>query len=607
MSIPRAIADHVSDHGDRPALVIADGSTLSYRDLHNQIERTADALTGLGVRVNDTIGIALRDGPEMAVTFLATTAVAAAAPLNPAYREAEFDFEIDDLGLAAMIVGCGAGEIEAAVAAAERRGIPLIRVSSADVEEGFQLSLVGDELRSASDAKDATRATDDDIALVLHTSGTTAKPKIVPLRHANLLASAAAIQSTLGLERSDRCCNVMPLFHIHGLVAGLCSSLVAGATVIVTTGFSAPDMPRWLVAQGATWYTAVPTMHQSLLDRHVTNPGDFDGLHLRFIRSSSASLPPTVMADLEATFSCPVVEAYGMTEAAHQMACNPLPPAARKPGSVGPAAGPQVAVMGDEGDLVGADQIGEVVIAGPNVMAGYHRNEKANASSFSGDWFRTGDQGKLDADGYLFLTGRLKEIINRGGEKVSPREIDEVMLEHPAVAQAVTFAVPDTRLGEQVAAAVVLDDASPQLTEREIREYVADRVAPYKVPRRVVFVDAIPKGPSGKLQRIGLAEKLDLADLDSHHASTDHVSPTTAAELLIAELWTEALGRAELSITEHFLDAGGDSLAATRLLTRVRDEIDVEVSILDFFDAPTIAEQGRLIETLLLGETTNAR
>jgi oxalate---CoA ligase len=598
-SVFDAVRGHAISHPERAALVIADGPSVSYAELDLLIDQVASTLRQLGVRESDTIGIVLRDGPEMALAFLAVSSVAAAAPLNPSYREPEFVFEIDDLGLAAVIVGSGEGEIGAAVSAATDRGIPILRVSSS-VSAGFDMVLSGPEVRAEADPGPRCHA--DDVALVLHTSGTTARPKIVPLSHSNLMASASAITETLGLSEADRCCNVMPLFHIHGLVAGLCSSLVAGATVICTTGFSAPDMARWLVSYEATWFTAVPTMHQALLERASTHPEAFTDLALRFIRSSSSSLAPSVMSELEAAFACPVIEAYGMTEAAHQMASNQLPPGGRKPGSVGLAAGPRVAIMDDRGSLLPPGEIGEVVIAGPNVMTGYLDAETANADAFTDGWFRTGDQGRLDADAYLYLTGRLKEIINRGGEKVSPREIDEMLLEHPGVAQVVTFAVADRRLGEQVAAAVVRAPGSQVVTERELREFAATQLAPYKVPRRVLFVDAIPKGPSGKLQRIGLAEKLGLRELDERDQPTDHVAPSSPAELLMDELWREVLRVDHVSVNEHFLDAGGDSLAATRLLTRVRDEIDIEMSMLDFFDAPTIAEQARLVENLLLAE-----
>ncbi len=318
------------------------------------------------------------------------------------------------------------------------------------------------------------------------------------------------MRSTLALTASDRGLNVMPLFHIHGLIAGLLAPLSAGGEVFCTPGFDALHFFRWMEEAHPTWYTAVPTMHQTILARAGKHAPVIRANPLRFIRSSSSALPPQVIGELEATFQAPVVESYGMTEAAHQMASNLLPPGVRKPGTVGVAAGPEVGIMDLAGNLLAAGMQGEIVIRGPNVTAGYQNNAKANAEAFTNGWFRTGDQGVMDADGYISITGRLKEIINRGGEKISPREVDDVLMDHPAVRQVVTFAVPHAKLGEDVAAAVVLREGAAA-TEKELREFVGTRLAPFKVPRTILFVDEIPKGATGKLQRIGLAEKLGLA------------------------------------------------------------------------------------------------
>jgi acyl-CoA synthetase (AMP-forming)/AMP-acid ligase II len=348
----------------------------------------------------------------------------------------------------------------------------------------------------------------DDIALILHTSGTTSRPKIVPLAHRNIAASARNIGATLKLSSEDRALNVMPLFHIHGLIAGLSAPLSRGGTIICTPGFNALKFFAQMKEHRPTWVTAVPTMHQAILGRAGQNREVIASVPLRFLRSSSSSMPPQVIGELEAAFGAPLIEAYGMTEAAHQMASNPLD-GVRKPGAVGPAAGPEVAVMGEDGALLGPHEIGEVVIRGPNVFAGYENNEKANAEAFRDGWFRTGDQGALDDDGYLRLTGRLKEIINRGGEKISPREVDEALMDHPAVAQVVCFAIPHDKLGEEVAAAVVLREGA-SADEKALREFVGAKMAAFKVPRKIVFLTEIPKGATGKLQRIGLAEKLGL-------------------------------------------------------------------------------------------------
>jgi acyl-CoA synthetase (AMP-forming)/AMP-acid ligase II len=301
----------------------------------------------------------------------------------------------------------------------------------------------------------------------------------------------------------------MPLFHIHGLIAGVTAPLSAGGSVYCTPGFNALKFFSWMEDSKPSWYTAVPTMHQTILARASNNKAVIAAHPLRFIRSSSSAMPTQVIREIEAVFSAPLVESYGMTEAAHQMAANPLPPRQRKPGSVGIAAGPEVAIMDEAGRLLAPGETGEVVIRGDNVTPGYENNPKANAEAFTHGWFRTGDQGVMDTDGYLTITGRLKEIINRGGEKVSPREVDEVLMDHPAVAQVVTFAIAHDKLGEEVGAAVVLREGA-SLTERELRDFASKRLADFKVPRKVLFLDEIPKGATGKLQRIGLAQKLGL-------------------------------------------------------------------------------------------------
>ncbi|HER25638.1 MAG TPA: AMP-dependent synthetase, partial [Rhodospirillales bacterium] len=338
----------------------------------------------------------------------------------------------------------------------------------------------------------------------------TSRPKIVPLSQANLAASARNIQKSLELTPADRCLNIMPLFHIHGLIAAVLSSLSAGAGVYCTPGFNALKVYGWLKEYKPTWYTAVPTMHQAIMGRAKRNEDIVKNTQLRFVRSSSSSLPPQVMAELEALFGCPVVEAYGMTEASHQMACNPIGPGKQKPGTVGIAAGPEVAIMSKDGKILDQGETGEIVIRGDNVTRGYENNPKANAENFTNGWFRTGDQGVIDEEGYISITGRLKEIINRGGEKISPREIDEVLMDHPAVSQVVTFAVPHDKLGEEVAAAVVLREGM-SVDEAGLRNFAREHLADFKVPRKIVFLDEIPKGATGKLQRIGLAEKLGLA------------------------------------------------------------------------------------------------
>ena len=465
----------------------------------------AGTLADRGIGPGDRVGIVLPNGPEAATAFLTVAAACCAAPLNPAYKADEFEFYLTDLKPAAIVLSPGSAQ--AASEVASRLGIPTLHLIAAEGDAAGMFRLDGATPDGA--AKPTRAAGPDDAALVLHTSGTTARPKIVPLTNSNIVASAGHIARSLALGPSDTCLNVMPLFHIHGLIAGVTASLSAGAGVCCTPGFNAFKFAELLNDVQPTWYTAVPTMHQAILMRMRAHADQARAAKLRFIRSSSASLPPQVMAELEEVFGAPVIEAYGMTEAAHQMASNPLPPRARKPGAVGIAAGPEIAIMNDANVVLLQGEVGEVVIRGPNVTLGYDSNPPANAKAFTDGWFRTGDQGRLDEEGYLFLTGRLKEQINRGGEKISPLEVDVVLLDHPAVAQACTFGIPHGKLGEEVGAVVVLRPETTA-TEAEIRDFASVRLAAFKVPRRILLMDDIPKGATGKIQRIGLAEKLGL-------------------------------------------------------------------------------------------------
>ncbi len=480
---------------------------LTYAGLREQVARAVLALNGLDVGRSDRVAIVLPNGPEMAVAFLSAATAATAAPLNPAYRAEEFEFYLSDLRAKALLVERGSQS--AAVAVAAKLGVKVVELNpTPEIGAGaFELA----STRSGSGLSNTTSdANPDDVALILHTSGTTSRPKLVPLTQHNICTSAWNVSSTLGLEPGDRGLIVMPLFHIHGLIASLLAPLAAGSRVFCTPGYNAWRFFAWMNEAKPTWYTAVPTMHQGILARADHNREVIEANPLRFIRSSSSSMPPQVIRELEAAFDAPLIEAYGMTEASHQMASNPLPPGKRIPGTVGTAAGPQVAIMDAQGTLLPPGQMGEIVIRGENVMHGYENNASANSEAFTSGWFRTGDQGHMNPDGYITITGRLKEIINRGGEKISPREVDEVLMDHPAILQVVTFAVPHARLGEDVATAVVLRKGA-SLSEKELREFAARRLADFKVPRTVLFLPEIPKGATGKLQRIGLAAKLGLA------------------------------------------------------------------------------------------------
>ncbi len=473
------------------------GIKVTYKQLRDQVTEMADALASMGIRHGDRVATILPNGLPAIVSFLAGSVAGTAAPLNPGYREDEVNFYLDDISAKVLLCPVDAS---AARKAAEARGVP---VYALDMDSTGYVRIAG-----APQGKRATPPSPDDVALILHTSGSTGRPKRVPILHRNMAASTKNIVAHYDLGPKDVSLCVMPLFHVHGLVASTLSTLLSGGTVVVPAKFSPLSFWRTVRDTGATWYSAVPTIHNLLLARAgEERPAGAEGL--RFIRSCSASLPPEMMEKMERVFGAPVLEAYGMTEASHQMASNPQPPSARKPGSVGPGTGVKIGIMDEAGNLLPEGQRGEVVIQGPNVVSGYENNPEANEKSFTNGWFRTGDQGILDADGYLTLTGRIKELINRGGEKIGPREIDEVLLGHPAVAEAVAFGVAHPAWGEEVAAAIVLKEGleSPP-NEAAILAYCKERLADFKCPKKIYITNAIPRTATGKIQRGAVATAL---------------------------------------------------------------------------------------------------
>jgi acyl-CoA synthetase (AMP-forming)/AMP-acid ligase II len=590
LSVRDLIRANLLQNRNTDALLASECGSFTYGQLSDQVEYVGKTLATLGIQRSDRVAVVLPNGPEMAVAFLGIAAFATCAPLNPSYRHDEFEFYLTDLGARAIVVPA---DTELAVRdVAMQRGLTVI-----DLEPSTPPLAGGFNLRGAAVDLEASPqwGSNEDVALVLHTSGTTSRPKLVPLSHRNLCSSARNIVQVLELSPDDRCLNVMPLFHIHGLVGVLLSSILAGASVVCCRNFDSRSFADLMGNFEPTWYSAVPTIHQAVLELAKANPAVASGGHLRLIRSSSSALPPRVMAELEQTFRVPVIESYGMTEAAHQMASNPLPPLERKPGSVGLPAGPEMAIMDDEGHLLPAGKTGEIVIRGTNVTAGYVDNPPASEAAFTDGWFRTGDRGRMDDQGYFYISGRTKEIINRGGENISPREIDEALLEHPAVAQVVAFAVPHPSLGEDVAAAVVLREGA-DVGEQDLREFGFARLADFKVPSQIVFVDAIPKGPTGKLQRIGLHEKLSL------QLGREYVAPRTELEETLLELWREVLPVDQNGVHDNFFASGGDSLAAGRLVARINSQFELNLAVTTVFRAPSIADQAVLVEMALLDQ-----
>ena len=576
---------------DAAALAAPGRSPATYRQLAINAWTIAGQLKEMGIGRTDRVAVVLPNGPEMATAFLAVSMGAICAPLNPGYRQNEFDFLLSDLGARALITS--ADTDSDARASARARGVSILDVSPVREAEAGRLTVSGAAVASPSPADFSAP---EDVALILYTSGMTSRPKAVPLTHREICASAHNIRLALELHPNDRCMNVMPLFHAHGLIIALLSSLTAGGSIVCGPGFSAEDFFEWLENFHPTWYTAAPTIHKAVLDGAAEHREFLQQRPLRFIRSSAAFLPPAVKAGLEREFGSPVIEAYGMTECS-QITSNPLPPGQRRAGSVGIAAGPTVAIMDESSRLLPPGEMGEIVVRGPAVMQGYDRNSAANHIAFVDGWFRTGDQGILSADGYLSLTGRLKEIINCGGEKLSPSEVDDVLMDHPAVAQTVAFGVAHPTLGEDVAAAVVLRP-NAQATEKELRDFAATRLADYKVPRQILIVPEIPKSPTGKLRRVGLAEALGLAAPEGARPLPDRPLPEEPLALgrRLAKIWSELLNIEQVDVHSNFFRLGGDSILASRLVARVRKEFRVELPLRSLFETPTLAELSAIID-----------
>jgi acyl-CoA synthetase (AMP-forming)/AMP-acid ligase II/acyl carrier protein len=571
------------------AVMAPQRAPLTYRRLHSFIDEMVETLAAMGVGRGDRVVVVLPDGPQLALAFLAISSVATVAPLSPAYSGSELDFYISNLSAKALIIQ--EGLLSPARDLARSQGLCIIELSPLPETAGL-FRLAGER---AHGRVQSHFAGPHDVALVLYTSGSESRPKRVPLTHENIYFFARNNGRALGLVESDRCLNVMPLFHVHGILMVSLSSILAGSSVVYPPGFDAATFFQWMDEFRPTWFSAVPPIHQAILAYAEANREIIERTPLRFIRSGSAELPPRVMEELERVFNRPVINTYGLTEAA-PIAIVPSEPSRRKPGSVGVAVGMEIAIMDDEGLFLKAGETGEIVVRGEGVMKGYEDDPVSNSNAFVDGWFRTGDQGHLDDGGYLFLTGRLKEIINRGGERLSPKEVDDALMGHPDVAQAVTFGVPHPTLGEEIATAVVLRDGAG-VREQDLRTFVSRRLADFKVPCCVVIVPEIPKSATGKLKRLGLADKLGLtlSDLASR-ARTDFIAPRTQVEASLAQCWAQVLGLNQVSIHDNFfIHLGGDSISATRVISRVHEEFHVELTVRDLFAAPTVADFGLAI------------
>lgn len=563
-----------------PVLLAPDGLVVSRRELSRSVQAAVTHLLRQGCARDDRLALVMAQGPVLAASLLAGMAVTAVAPLVPS---SPVDIVLEDLQrLRVTRVLVDDRPPPAVLEAAAQLGLPVLALNP------FQLP--------PADGPAMPGAAAEDLALLLQTSGTTSRPKVVPLSHANLLSSARSVAEVLALVPLDRSLAAMPLFHIHGIVASLLAPLQAGGSVICCCSNAPGELLQMMASLNPTWLSAVPTLLQGLL-AELDRSGSAPPIHtLRLMRSSSSPLPPAVLERLEAVFQVPVLEAYGMTEAAHQICSNRPPGIAggRQPGSVGAAAGPEVAILGPDQGLLPAGQTGEVAVRGANVTSGY---EAADHSGWvtAGDgerWFLTGDEGWFDTDGYLILTGRLKEMINRGGEKVIPRRVDEVLLRHPAVAHAVAFAVPHQTLGEDLAAAVVLR-ADAAADEQELRHHAFSALAPHEVPSRILQLAELPRGTTGKLQRIGLAERLaDVLRPTEEPASGE-------LEELIAETFAQVLQQSSPGRDANFFLLGGDSLSGMRVISRLSEHLCLDLQPMLLFACPTVRGLAERLDQLI--------
>jgi oxalate---CoA ligase len=589
-----------------PALRAPGKEPIDFGGLHRRIREFAHVLRELGIRPDDRVAIVIDNGPEAAFVLLAVMSAATAAPLNPACAADEFSFYLTDLRARALIVQ---SQGSPAVECARDLGLPIVHVRAAGGAAGRISWSTEGGVGAAADI-DVAATPENGVALVLHTSGTTARPKIVPLRHRHLMVSARNIAESLALTTSDVSLVVMPLFHIHGVMAGLLSPLSAGASANCAPPFHPGRFFEWLEGSEATYYSAVPSMHQAIVDRGKATPPERIRHRLRFVRSSSSALAPALMANLESLLGVPAVEAYGMTEAAHQIATNPLPPGSRRAGSVGRPCGVQVSIVDGRGQSLLPGEAGEIVVRGDSVIAEYENDLGASGPVFVDGWLRTGDQGFTDFEGYVHITGRLSQVINRGGEKISPDEIEDMLLGHPGVSQAVAFAVPHGSLGQEVAAAVVRGAGEP-VTEPELRAHALARLAPFKIPKRIVFVTEIPRGPSGKIRRVDLAARLGvgLPGAEGQPESAppppraappepmDAPSPLTRLaraewEEALRVVWQEVLRVERIGRTDNlFLDHGADSLSALSALEMLERRVGVAIEADVFAREVTIQAQ----------------
>jgi acyl-CoA synthetase (AMP-forming)/AMP-acid ligase II/acyl carrier protein len=593
------LQDLLSHYGrnapDRYAILAPGRHPMTYGALWMQASNIVRGLRSLGVGRTDRVAVVLPDGPEAAVAMVAVAAGAVCVPLNPGFTYDEYQRYFGELRLAVLLTHAHSNS--ASRRAAHTLGIPVIEVVTRPHDGTGAFSIVGQVPQRAADDEFASGADD---AFLLLTSGSTSRPKTVPLTHASVCQSAGNVCTALELGSRDRLLSVLPLFHGHGLISGLLAALTAGSSVVCTPGFDATGFFGWLTEFRPTWYTAVPAIHQAILSAADSHKEAAQRSSLRLVRSASTSLPNEVLGGLEALFGVPVIDTYGMTEAATQITANPLQ--RRKPGSVGPPAGPEIAILDSRGRRLAGGRRGEIALRGPTITRGYDNDAAATASAFRDNWFRTGDLGYLDADGYLFIVGRIKEIIHKGGQKVAPAEVEGALLSHPDVIDAAVFPVPHRRLGADVAAAVVLRQDA-KVSAQRLRDFARERLAGFKVPGLIRIVPEIPKGGGGKIKRGELAAAFSKTPPAADKRHGEMVSPRSELEAQLAGIWADLLDIDQVGVDQDVFALGVDSLAITQMILRLEERFGVDFSFEDIFNAPTVAALALRVESAKKGST----
>ncbi len=494
-----AVLRHHGEHqSHRPAMVATGRTPLAWRELAAYIDAVRADLRRGGFGRDARIGVALPNGPEAALAIVAVSCAAVAVPFDLKLTVPEIEVRLRLLRLRAVVVLRDSPS--AMRTAAGLAGLPLIEAEIRDPER-LEASLV---MPAADEAAPSDEPEPEGVAFILQTSGTTGLPKLIPFSHSNQLATARRVQSWFALTPDDRCLSLSPVYYCHGLTVTVFAPLLSGGSAAFSRDGTAVDVDEWFSALQPTWFSAGPALHLYVMEK-AAQRGDVRSLHrLRFVVSGGAPLPSAVQRGLEAVLGVPVLEHYGATEAG-QISAN-LPLLGRsKAGSCGIPDEGTLVIAGEEGGELPRGQEGEIWIRGPSLISGYLDAPELNSAVFVEGWFRTGDLGRLDEEGFLFLLGRKMEIINRGGEKISPAEVDAALLRHPATVEAAAYGVPHPRLGEDVAADVVLRPGA-SVSELELRTFLRDHLALYKIPRRIRFVDRLPKGSTGKVQRQRLRE-----------------------------------------------------------------------------------------------------